>query len=86
MDGPLKGANTIMLENIDKTFPADAAPQLVAEAIAEAVAAPVGQKPFRIAVDPFQDASDEIMSLADQKHQEFLDRCGISEVCSLKPS
>jgi len=82
MEGPLKGADTIMLENVSKTFPKDATPQLVADAIAKAVNAPRGSKPFRIPVDPFQDGSDEIMTLADEKHKEFLKRCGIYEICT----
>jgi hypothetical protein len=83
MEGPLKGVDSIMLENVNKTFPKDATPQLVADAIAKAVNAPRGSKPFRIAVDPFQDGSDEIMALADEKHEEFLKRCGIYDICSL---
>jgi hypothetical protein len=83
MEGPFKGADTIMLDNVNKTFPKNASPQLVADAVAKAVNAPRGNKPFRIPVDPFQDGSDEIMALADQKHEEFLKRCGIYELCTL---
>ena len=72
-----------MLENVAKKFPKDASPQLVADAILQAVDAPEGHKPFRIPVDPFQDGSDEIMTLADEKHLEYLDRCGIREICGL---
>ena len=82
MDGPLKGADTVMMENVGEKFPKDATPQLVADAILKAVEAPRGSKPFRIPVDPFEDGSDEIMGLADKKHEEFLQRCGISEICS----
>lgn len=82
MQGPFKGADTIMMENVEKTFPKDASPQLVADAVAKAVAAPRGNKPFRIPVDPFQDGSDEIMGLADEKHEEFLRRCGILDICT----
>lgn len=82
MEGPLKGADTVMLENVGKTFPKDASAQLVGDAVATAINAPRGSKPFRIAVDPFQDGSDEIMTLADAKHAEFLQRCGIDEICA----
>ena len=61
MDGPLKGADSVMMENVNKTMPKDASPQLVADAILDAVDAPRGDKPIRIPVDPFQDGSDEIM-------------------------
>ena len=81
MDGPLKGADTVMMENVGGKFPKDASPQLVGDAILEAVEAPTGKKPFRIPVDPFQDGSDEIMGLADEKHEEFLKRCGIDKIC-----
>lgn len=72
-----------MLENVAKTFPKDGDPQLVGDAMLKAVNAPSGKKPFRIAVDPFQDGSDEVMTLADAKHLEFLERCGIREICGL---
>ena len=82
MDGPLKGADTIMLKNVNETFPKDATAQLVGDAIVKAVDAPRGSKPFRLPVDPFEDGSDEIMTLADAKSDEFLKRCGILEICS----
>jgi hypothetical protein len=82
MEGPLKGADLIMMENVSKTFPKDATAQLVADAIQEAVSAPRGSKPFRIPVDPFEDGSEEIMALADEKHGEFLKRCGIYDICT----
>ena len=82
MEGPLKGADSILMENVNETFPKDASPQLVADAILKAVSAPRGNKPLRIPVDPFEDGSDEIMGLADEKHDEFLKRCGIYEICS----
>lgn len=81
MQGPLKGADSLMMENVGKNFPKDATPELVANAIAKAVGTPRGSKPFRIAVDPFQDGSDEIMTLSDEKHEEYLRRCGIYEIC-----
>jgi len=83
MNGPLKGVDTIMMDNVNRTFPKDAGPQLVADAILQAVNTPRGSKPFRIPVDPFQDGSDEVMTLADKKHEEFLKRCGIYELCTL---
>lgn len=86
MDGPLHGADSIMMERVNEKFPKDASPQLVADAIARAVAAPIGSKPFRIPVDPFEDGSDEIMTLSDQKLVEFLTRCGIYEICTTKKS
>ena len=82
MDGPLHGADTIMLERVAELFPKDASAQLVGDAVAKAVAAPWGRKPLRIPVDPFQDGSDEIMTIADQKHAEFLQRCGIYDICT----
>jgi hypothetical protein len=86
MNGPLQGADSIMMERVNESFPKDASPQLVADAITEAIDAPRGEKPLRIAVDPFQDGSDEIMTLADQKHVEFLRRCGIYDICSFDAS
>lgn len=86
MDGPLKGADSVMMERVNETFPKDASVQLVADAIANAVDAPRGSKPFRIPVDPFQDGSDEVMSLADKSAVEFLKRCGIDEICALRTS
>jgi hypothetical protein len=83
MEGPLKGADTTMMENVNNTFPKDASAQLVADAILKTVNAPAGNKPFRVPVDPFEDGSDEIMALADQKHAEFLKRCGIEDICGL---
>jgi hypothetical protein len=83
MEGPLTGADRMMMGNVKKTFPKNASVKLVAEAILDAVDAPRGKKPARVPVDPFQDGSDEIMALADQKHAEFLMRCGIDEICGL---
>jgi hypothetical protein len=84
MDGPLKGADTVMMDNVGKTFPKDASPQLVGDALLQAVNAPRGKKPFRIPVDPFQDGSDKIMALADKSNTDFLKRCGILEICSYR--
>ncbi|KAF4122836.1 NAD dependent epimerase/dehydratase family [Geosmithia morbida] len=74
-EGPLKGVETVMMDDIDRQFPKDTSPELVSNAILKAVEAPKGSKPFRVSVHPFQDGSDDIIALAGDKYEEFLERC-----------
>ena len=84
MEGPFKGVEAIMHEKMAEMVPKEATPQLVADAITQAVNAPRGSKTFRIPVDPVKDGSEEVMTLSDQKHEEFLKRAGVYELCTFQ--
>ena len=52
----------------------------VAEAIAQVVAMPAGQRPFRIHIDPSRDGSDVVSTVADRIRAEFYHRVGIADL------
>ncbi|GIH14987.1 SDR family oxidoreductase [Rugosimonospora africana] len=63
--------------------PADADVARVAEAIAEVVDTPAGQRPFRTHIDPSDDGSSVVSAVADRIRAEFLTRIGLQDL--LKP-
>jgi NAD(P)-dependent dehydrogenase (short-subunit alcohol dehydrogenase family) len=71
-------------ERIQKAFaaivPPDADASLVANAIVDAVSAPIGQRPFRVHVDPAQDGADVGFAVLDRLRAEMLHRVGMSDL------
>ncbi|MEV0932747.1 SDR family NAD(P)-dependent oxidoreductase [Streptomyces phaeochromogenes] len=60
--------------------PADAPASLVADAIVEVVDTPLGERPFRVHVDPANDGSEEVSRVADRIRAEFLTRIGLDDL------
>jgi len=57
--------------------PAEADVQSVADEIVRVVALPAGQRPFRTHVDPSQDGSEVVSTVADRIRAEFYRRVGL---------
>lgn len=60
--------------------PADANVSMVADAVVEVVDAAHGSRPFRVHVDPANDGSEEVSSVADRIRVEFLTRIGLEDI------
>lgn len=81
------GPYTGMAEQIRQAFgsivPDNADPRAVADAIADIVDAPFGQRPFRVHVDPSEDGASVAFGVIDRVRNEMLHRVGLSDL--LKP-
>lgn len=64
-------------------FPEGAHAGLVSEEIARIVALPAGERPFRVHVDPADDGSEEVSSVADRVRGEFLGRVGLTDLLTV---
>ena len=73
-----------MLKALADTVPDDADPQSVAQAVADVVDAPFGQRPFRVVVDPASDGAAVSYAVIDRVREEFLHRIGFARL--LKPA
>lgn len=82
--GPYAGFGEQVQQAFARIVPDDADPAPVAEMIAEAVAMPFGQRPFRIHYDPSQDGADVGFAVLDRLRAEMLHRVGLSDL--LKPA
>lgn len=82
--GPYAGFGEQVQQAFARIVPEDADPAPVAEMIAEAVAKPFGQRPFRIHYDPSQDGADVGFAVLDRLRAEMLHRVGLSDL--LKPA
>ncbi|HEQ0062920.1 TPA: SDR family oxidoreductase [Pseudomonas aeruginosa] len=82
--GPYAGFGEQVQQAFAKIVPDDADPAPVAERIAEAVAMPFGQRPFRIHYDPSQDGADVGFAVLDRLRAEMLHRVGLSDL--LRPT
>jgi NAD(P)-dependent dehydrogenase (short-subunit alcohol dehydrogenase family) len=60
--------------------PADADPAEVGRAIARVVAAPKGQRPFRVHIDPADDGSETVSRVADLVRREFYGRIELADL------
>jgi NAD(P)-dependent dehydrogenase (short-subunit alcohol dehydrogenase family) len=60
--------------------PEDADASLVSDEIARIVALPVGQRPYRVHIDPAKDGSEEVSEVADRIRREFLARIGLADL------
>ncbi|AZZ60710.1 SDR family oxidoreductase [Oenococcus sp. UCMA 16435] len=67
-------------EKLAELAPSDASAQLVADAIVKIVQAPVGQRPYRVHVDPADDGSKKVSDLADINRADFLKRIGLVDL------
>jgi NAD(P)-dependent dehydrogenase (short-subunit alcohol dehydrogenase family) len=65
--------------------PADADASLVSAEIARIVDLPVGQRPFRVTIDPANDGSQEVSDVADRVRRDFLTRIDLADLLSIAP-
>lgn len=68
---------------------ADLAPEgadasMVSDEIARIVALPVGQRPYRVHVDPANDGSEEVSDIADRIRREFLARVDLADLLTVQ--
>lgn len=82
-DGPTAGLAERIRTTFARIVPQDAAPGIVAGAIAELVDTPFGERPFRIHVDPSDDGAAVAFAVIDRVRAEMLHRAGLSDL--LKP-
>ncbi|MDO9356544.1 MAG: SDR family NAD(P)-dependent oxidoreductase [Solirubrobacteraceae bacterium] len=60
--------------------PADADPAQVAVEIARVVELPVGERPFRVHIDPAGDGAEEVNRLGDAVRRRFYERIGLDDL------
>lgn len=73
-----------LLASMSKAIPADADPNLVADAVVGVVNMPFGERPFRVVVDPASDGSAVAFAVIDRLREEYLRLIGFDGL--LKPS
>jgi NAD(P)-dependent dehydrogenase (short-subunit alcohol dehydrogenase family) len=78
--GPYAGYADMVQNAFADIVPEDADPALVARAVVEIVAAPVGKRPFRTVVDPTNDGATVGFAVTDRLRAEMLHRVGLSEL------
>jgi len=78
--GPYAGFASQIQEAFAAIVPDDADPAGVADRIVEALAAPRGERPFRIHYDPSQDGADVGFTVLDRLRAEMLHRVGMSDL------
>lgn len=73
-------------EKLAALAPDDIDPKMVADEIVRVVALPAGQRPYRSHIDPADDGSAAVSTLADQTRKEFLTRIGLSDLLKTSPT
>ena len=63
--------------------PEGADASLVSDEIARIVALPVGQRPYRVHIDPANDGSEAVSDLADRTRRDFLGRVGLDDLLTV---
>jgi len=63
--------------------PEGADASLVSDEIARIVALPAGERPFRVHVDPANDGSEEVSTVADRVRVEFLTRVDLADLLTV---
>jgi NAD(P)-dependent dehydrogenase (short-subunit alcohol dehydrogenase family) len=66
--------------------PADADASLVSTEIARIVALPVGERPYRVHIDPADDGSEVVSAVADRIRREFLTRVELADLLTARRS
>jgi len=79
-NGPYEGFGDAVLKGQESLIPANADVADVAQAIVEVVAAPRGNRPFRVHVDPSRDGAEVVAGVADRVREEFLRRIGLEDI------
>ncbi|MFF3872899.1 SDR family oxidoreductase [Streptomyces sp. NPDC001978] len=66
--------------------PEGADASLVSDEIARIVALPVGERPYRVHIDPANDGSEEVSEVTDRIRHEFLTRVDLTDLLSVRPA
>jgi len=64
--------------------PEGADASMVSDEIARIVALPLGERPFRVHVDPADDGSHEVSDVADRVRRDFLGRVGLADLLEVQ--
>jgi len=72
-------------EALARLEPADADVGEVAKAIVAAVDAPLGQRPYRVHIDPSNDGSEIVSGVADRMRAQLLERAGLADLLKVVP-
>jgi NAD(P)-dependent dehydrogenase (short-subunit alcohol dehydrogenase family) len=67
-------------EKLAALAPEGADASLVSDEIARIVALPIGQRPYRVHIDPANDGSEEVSGVADRIRREFLARIDLADL------
>ena len=67
-------------QKLAELAPADSDAQEVADAVVAIVNAPVGQRPYRVHVDPADDGSEKVSIVADANREDFFNRIGLADL------
>lgn len=70
-------------EKLAALAPEGADASLVSDEIARIVALPVGQRPYRVHIDPADDGSEAVSDLADRTRRDFLGRVGLADLLTV---
>ncbi|MEV0951340.1 SDR family oxidoreductase [Promicromonospora sp. NPDC050249] len=70
-------------EKLAALAPEGADASLVSDEIARIVALPVGQRPYRVHIDPVDDGSEAVSDLADRTRRDFLGRVGLDDLLTV---
>lgn len=79
-NGPTKGVSEQNLKGTGDSVPPDAEPEVVADAVVAAAAAPRGQKPYRMTADPSDVGGDVGAAVIDRLGAEFTRRLGLESL------
>ena len=78
-DGPTGDIPEVAMKGLSGLEPPDADAGAVAEAIVRVVDMPFGKRPFRVHIDPSQDAAEIVNGVADRVRAEILRRIGLGD-------
>lgn len=81
--GPYAGFENSITKGLAALAPEDEDVGDVARAIVEVVAAPRGQKPFRVHVNTESDGAEVVNTVGDRVRAEFLRRAGLGDLLTL---
>jgi NAD(P)-dependent dehydrogenase (short-subunit alcohol dehydrogenase family) len=93
-DGPVEaayetkyaGLMTQVAEKLAALAPEGADASLVSDEIARIVALPAGRRPFRVHIDPADDGSEAVSTVADRVRREFLTRVDLADLLTVHPA
>ena len=71
-------------EKLAALAPEGADASLVSDEIARIVAQPVGERPYRVHIDPADDGSEAVSDLADRTRRDFLTRVGLGDLLAVQ--
>ena len=60
--------------------PPDSDPAAVGRAIAELVATPFGERPFRVTIDPADDGAEIVNAVSDRMRREMFEKIGLADL------